>query len=216
MESTLARIAEAARRRRRTVVLAWGLLLLGTAWFALHQSDRLSGGGWDVPGSEAQRAADVLEGFPAFDGVRFAVLVEAGDPERAEAAASAARVKLRRFDDLRPGGEPRLLDGGRAVLIPLLWNARGSESAFDFAGRLRRALVSDDAGASTRVIGEPAIWSNFQEVSKEQLRTAESSGVPRIHGGLHYRFDMEAGARMGRHVSSYILRNELRPLHGQE
>ena len=38
----------------------------------------------------------------------------------------------------------------------------------------------------------------------------------RIHGGLHYRFDMEAGARLGRHVSSYILRNELRPLHGQK
>ena len=30
------------------------------------------------------------------------------------------------------------------------------------------------------MIGEPAIWSNFQEVSKEQLRTAESIGFPLI------------------------------------
>jgi hypothetical protein len=32
----------------------------------------------------------------------------------------------------------------------------------------------------------------------------------RIYGGIHFRFDQEAGARQGRHVGSYILRNYLR------
>jgi hypothetical protein len=32
----------------------------------------------------------------------------------------------------------------------------------------------------------------------------------RIYGGIHFWFDQEAGARMGRHVSSYILENYLR------
>lgn len=36
----------------------------------------------------------------------------------------------------------------------------------------------------------------------------------RIFGGIHYRFDQEAGARQGRHVGRYILRNHLRPRHG--
>ncbi len=37
----------------------------------------------------------------------------------------------------------------------------------------------------------------------------------RIYGGIHYRFDMEAGSRMGRHVGSYILRNQLGLVHGK-
>ena len=32
----------------------------------------------------------------------------------------------------------------------------------------------------------------------------------RIYGGIHFRFDQEAGARQGRAVGSYILRNYLR------
>ena len=31
----------------------------------------------------------------------------------------------------------------------------------------------------------------------------------RIYGGIHFRFDQEAGARQGRQVGRYILRNYL-------
>jgi hypothetical protein len=31
----------------------------------------------------------------------------------------------------------------------------------------------------------------------------------RVYGGIHFRFDQEAGARQGRHVGGYILRNYL-------
>jgi PAP2 superfamily len=34
----------------------------------------------------------------------------------------------------------------------------------------------------------------------------------RVYGGIHYRFDQEAGARQGWQVASYILRNHLRPV----
>lgn len=33
----------------------------------------------------------------------------------------------------------------------------------------------------------------------------------RIYGGVHFRFDQEAGARLGRHVGTHVLRNTLRP-----
>jgi hypothetical protein len=37
----------------------------------------------------------------------------------------------------------------------------------------------------------------------------------RIYGGIHFRFDQEAGAHQGRQVGKYILRNYLRsPLEG--
>ena len=32
----------------------------------------------------------------------------------------------------------------------------------------------------------------------------------RVYGGIHFRFDQEAGAHQGRHVGRYILRNYLR------
>ena len=38
----------------------------------------------------------------------------------------------------------------------------------------------------------------------------------RIYGGIHFRFDQEAGARQGRHVGKYILRNHLRPVHDDD
>jgi hypothetical protein len=34
----------------------------------------------------------------------------------------------------------------------------------------------------------------------------------RVFGGVHYRFDQEAGARQGKRVGEYILRHELRPV----
>ena len=38
----------------------------------------------------------------------------------------------------------------------------------------------------------------------------------RVYGGIHFRFDQDGGSRMGRHVGSYILRNQLRPAQGEE
>jgi hypothetical protein len=38
----------------------------------------------------------------------------------------------------------------------------------------------------------------------------------RIYGGVHYRFDQEAGALMGKRVGEYVLRHELRPACGRD
>ena len=38
----------------------------------------------------------------------------------------------------------------------------------------------------------------------------------RVFGGIHFRFDQDAGERMGRDVGRYINHNRLRPLHGDE
>jgi hypothetical protein len=35
----------------------------------------------------------------------------------------------------------------------------------------------------------------------------------RVYGGIHWRFDQEAGNRLGRAVATYIDKNLLRPLH---
>jgi hypothetical protein len=38
----------------------------------------------------------------------------------------------------------------------------------------------------------------------------------RIYGGIHFRFDQEAGARQGRHIGKFILRNYLRSPHDDD
>ena len=36
----------------------------------------------------------------------------------------------------------------------------------------------------------------------------------RVYGGIHYRFDQDAGERMGREIATAVYKNNLRPLHG--
>jgi RND superfamily putative drug exporter len=181
MEEALARVAAAVSRKRRPVAGAWLVLLLASGWFSLHQAERLSGGGWDVPGSEAVRGTELLERFPAHEGVRFAVLVESPSPALTRAAVRRAQARLEGLAGLRADGPPVPLAAGRAVLIFLLWSDEATdESAFDFATDLRRAVVADEDGTRTRVIGEPAVWSNFQEISKRQLAEAEIIGLPLV------------------------------------
>jgi RND superfamily putative drug exporter len=179
MEGFLGRLAGVVATRRREVLAIWLAFVIGCSWFSLHQTDRLSGGGWDVPGSQSVQASNLLDRFPAFDGVKLAILVEAGSAERAAAAVERANAKAARFSALTPHGKPQTFDGGRAILVPLVWRGETS-GAIDFATRLRHAVVAEEGGARTRVVGEPAIWSNFQEVSKRQLAEGEAIGLPLV------------------------------------
>jgi hypothetical protein len=43
---------------------------------------------------------------------------------------------------------------------------------------------------------------------------ADDISDARIYGGIHYRFDQEAGTRLGRRIGEDILRHALRPVHG--
>src|SRR5436305_608898 len=161
MESALARLATAVSRRRRLVVATWFALLVAGGWFSLHQNDHLSGGGWEVPGSASVRLVDQLDDFPGVTPPAFTVFVTDpnGPRDHLQRAARLARTER----DVTVG-RPVILAGGSAAFLPLAYTGKASGS-IDEATRLRRLLVD----AHTRVIGEPAIWSNFQTVSKQQL-----------------------------------------------
>jgi uncharacterized membrane protein YdfJ with MMPL/SSD domain len=179
VEPFLARLAEWTARRRRAVIAAWLALVAAGSWFALHQTDHLTGGGWEVEGSESVRASDLLRRFPDFSGIRFGVLVESESRERTEAAVARTRARLEGFPEMSPFGRAESFEGGRVVLLPILYTGQ-DRNGIDQATDLRRSLVSDEGGASVRVVGAPAIWSNFQDVSKEQLATAEAIGFPLV------------------------------------
>jgi RND superfamily putative drug exporter len=172
MESALGRLAGLVSRRRRAVIAGWLALLVASGWFSLHQSDHLSGGGWEVPGSPSIRVVDAIGDFPVVTQAAFTVFIT--DPEGPRAHVQRAR----RLVEHEPGvqaGRPVILDGGKVAFLPLEYTGKTSNS-IDEATRLRHLLVDPH----TRVIGEAAIWSNFQTVSKQQLQRGESIGFPLI------------------------------------
>jgi uncharacterized membrane protein YdfJ with MMPL/SSD domain len=178
VEPALGRLAALVSRRRRSVVAVWLVLLVAGGWFSLHQSEHLSGGGWEVPGSPSIRAADALDDFPAVTPPAFTVLVTGATPADVRRRVLESAPVIRADPTLR-AGRPRLLDGGRAALVPVAYEGATSNS-IDEATKLRHAIVQTTASVQTRVIGEPAIWSNFQTVSKQQLQRGESIGFPLI------------------------------------
>jgi uncharacterized membrane protein YdfJ with MMPL/SSD domain len=178
LEAALARLARAVSRRRRAVVALWLAVLAASAWFTVHQTDRLSGGGWEVPGSSSVRVSQLLADFPGVTPPAFTLLVTGANPAAVQRRLAAIAPILRADPGLRPGA-PRLLDAGRAALVPVAY-PKGSSKAIDEATRLRHALVRTTPTVQTRVLGEPAIWSNFQQVSKQQLARGEAVGFPLI------------------------------------
>ena len=177
MEGCLARLADRTRRWRGLVVAVWAALLLGGAWFAAHQFDRLSSGGWEVPGSPSANAARLLERFPGRDGVELAVVVDGSSAKRTDAALERIPAAVSRYPDVRIAASARRFENGTAAVLPLLY-VGDEDDATARGAALREALVSDANGTSVRVIGEPALWSELDDVSRDQLALAEAIGLP--------------------------------------
>ena len=174
----LARLADAVSRRRGAVVAVWIALLAGGAWFALHQTDHLSGGGWEVHGSESLQVSQLLDRFPGVTPPAFTLLVT-GSSSEAVRRRLAEVAPVVHADPALGAGAPVYLDAGRAALVPVAY-PKGTSAAIDEATRLRRELVQTGPRVQTRVLGEAAIWSNFQQVAKHQLARGEELGFPLI------------------------------------
>jgi uncharacterized membrane protein YdfJ with MMPL/SSD domain len=174
VERSLGQLAGLVSHRRRTVFAVWVVLLAAGGWFSLHQSDHLSGGGWEVPGSPSIQVADAIQqNWPNAIPPAFTVFVTGRD-------ARARVAEVRRVVATQPGVRPgRPFVRGDAVFLPLAYLGKSS-NAIDEATHLRRALVRTTATGETRLLGEPAIWSNFQDVSKKQLARGEALGFPLI------------------------------------
>src|SRR5438132_1796724 len=100
-ERFLGGLATVVSRRRRAVVAVWLALLAAGGWFSLHQSDHLSGGGWEVPGSPSVQVANAVQkDWPHAIPPAFTVLVTG---RSAHERAAAVRARVAREPGLRPG-----------------------------------------------------------------------------------------------------------------
>ncbi|HET7574630.1 MAG TPA: hypothetical protein VFJ99_05895, partial [Solirubrobacterales bacterium] len=90
----MSRLAGFLGRRRRWVLAAWILIVLLALPFASKQTDHLTGGGFDVPGSQSMAVSEALQtkfGSQA-DGISV-VLKASPQAGAAERAAAVARVR---------------------------------------------------------------------------------------------------------------------------
>jgi len=174
-------------RRRRWVVLAWVVVVVAALPLASRQTDHLTGGGFDVPGSQSMAVSDsVKNDFHANADGMSAVLKAEPSAGRAARVAAVRRVRraVARLDEvtLSPAvarrGEIALQRTGTA-LLPLR-SEQSSDKQIDSAATLREDidLGVPTAGVTTYLAGQPTIWAGMQELSKEDLSKAEGGGFP--------------------------------------
>jgi uncharacterized membrane protein YdfJ with MMPL/SSD domain len=187
MHDAMIRLARFLARRRRLVVAGWVLIVFASLPLAARQTEHLTGGGFDVPGSESKAVAEAMQGVFADRAGGIAVLLRA-EPGATGAERTAAVGRVRREVaavegiSLAPGvarrAELQLGRNGSAVLP--LSSTVAPDELIDPAVNLREAIDPGTAtnGVMTYLAGQPTVWAGMQELSKEDLAKAEASGFP--------------------------------------
>jgi uncharacterized membrane protein YdfJ with MMPL/SSD domain len=187
MHDGMIQLAKFLGRRRRLVVAVWVLIVIASLPLAARQTEHLTGGGFDVPGSESKVVADALQGDFAAQDNGIAVSLQA-DPGIGAAASSAAVRRVRAEVAATEGvslplavarrGEVQLRRTDRA-LLPLS-SSVSSDQLVDSAVTLREGLDPGVAvgGVTPYLAGQATVWAGMQELSKEDLAKAEASGFP--------------------------------------
>jgi len=187
MRDAMSRLAGALGRRRRWVLAGWALVVLLALPFASKQTDHLTGGGFDVPGSQSMRVSEALQEEFGSRADGIAVLLKAAPgASAAQRSEAVARVRgkvaaLPRIT-LPPAVAARArsqLQRGQIALLPLRSDL-SSDELIDPAQTLREEIdPGTAAGAVTPyLVGQPTIWAGMQEISKTDLQKAESGGFP--------------------------------------
>ncbi|HWC48089.1 MAG TPA: MMPL family transporter [Solirubrobacterales bacterium] len=187
MKDAMNRLAQFLGRRRRWVVAAWVLIVLAALPFASRQTEHLTGGGFDVPGSQSMKVSEaVQEDFGSqADGIAV-VLKAAPGATAAERVAAVARVRknVATLEDVTlppaaTAGARHQLQQGDVALVPLRSNLT-SDELIDPAKTLREDINPGEAAGEVTpyLVGQPTIWAGMQEISKEDLAQAEKSGFP--------------------------------------
>jgi RND superfamily putative drug exporter len=187
MRDFMVKLAGFLGRHRRWVLLAWIAVVVAALPLASHQTDHLTGGGFDVPGSQSKAVSDSLQrDFGAKTGGITVLLRADADAGPAARAAAVGRVRhaVAGLDEitLPPAAAHRAelaLQRTGTAMLPL-HSEQSADRQTDSAGTLRKDLDPGTAaaGVTTYLAGQPTVWAGMQELSKEDLAKAEAGGFP--------------------------------------
>ncbi len=174
-------------RHRRLVVAAWLLIVIAALPFASRQTEHLTGGGFDVPGSSSKAVVDGIDAdFPRSQPAMAAVLVARSDATQPQIAAAVSRLQdaARATGDAEvssaAAGDARaaLSSKGKAV-VPIIGHVspdQMTDVAVDLRDDIPPGEVQD--GVTTYYTGQAAAWAGLQDLSREDLAKAEAAGFP--------------------------------------
>jgi uncharacterized membrane protein YdfJ with MMPL/SSD domain len=187
MRDFMVQLARFLGRRRRWVLLGWVAIVLIALPLAARQTEHLTGGGFDVPGSQSKAVSDSLQKDFGQQADGIAVLLRAQDgASRARAVAAVSRVRraVAGLDEVTlPAASARraelALQRTGTAMLPLR-SDRSSDRLIDSAADLRKDLApgTPTGGVTVYLAGQPTIWAGMQELSKKDLAQAEAGGFP--------------------------------------
>jgi RND superfamily putative drug exporter len=187
MHDSMIKLAGLLGRRRRWVLGIWIAIVALALPLAMRQTEHLTGGGFDVPGSQSKAVSDALQSDFGNSADGIAVLLQAGPeagPKQRAAAIGRVRHAVAGLDEVT--FPPAAVRGARvelrragAALLPLR-SERAPDELVDSAVTLREDLDpgTTQSGVTTYLAGQPTIWAGMQELSKKDLAKAEASGFP--------------------------------------
>jgi RND superfamily putative drug exporter len=182
------RLAGFVRRRRKLVLVAWVVVLLASIPFASRQTENLTSGGFEVPGTQSAAVDEANDRFPGVDQEPLGVVLEQRGGDAAAMAAAVARVAEAAdgAENVEVTGEALAAAEAAAakepvVLVPL--DPSGTrDDVLEASKDLREELSVGEPvdGVQAYVVGQQALWAGLQEVQKEDLERAEMTGFPLI------------------------------------
>ncbi len=182
------RLTAFLERRRKLVLGAWIALLVAALPFAAQQTEHLTSGGFTVPGSGSEAVDRALAGFEDAQRETLAVVVA----RREGGTTAEMRAQIDRVDrvaaDLphtelsdRAEAAAKRSAAGSPIAIATLDVTGDQNQAADLAVDLREELgVGEGAtgGVQNYLVGQAALWAGMQDLSKEDLESAEATGFP--------------------------------------
>jgi uncharacterized membrane protein YdfJ with MMPL/SSD domain len=199
VQTVMLRLDRFVRRRRTLVLVAWLAVLVAAVPLAMRQSDHLTGGGFEVPGSQSAAVQEsVARDFQRGQATTVAaVLVPRDGAGERDVAAAIDRLERAARET---GGEARLTpaararateqlrrDGPRPLIVPFATTVTDG-GAIDLAVELRRALgipelrgeALVEGDVATHLVGQGPLWAGMQDLTKEDLLEAETTGFPLV------------------------------------
>ena len=183
----MVRLHDFLSRNRRFVLVAWLLVLVAAVPFASRQTENLTSGGFLVPGSGSEKVDEALADFEGAQRETLAVVLA----QREGATPAAIRAEIDHVDrvaaevdhaELTTAAEREAkacAGQGTILVIPLELEGEHdelSDAAVDMRDELDVGAVRD--GVEVHLVGQQALWAGMQELSKEDLEAAETTGFP--------------------------------------
>ena len=177
-----------AYRRRRIIVLAWTVAFVAGLVATTYLPGELKGGGFTNPTTPSQKAQTAMQERLGFGPARLTIVftspnLDARSPEyqaKVERALGGidrtAVPKLLGVQTAASTGDAGFISrDGQATFAVLSFDASGDEvQAMIPAVRARLAPT----GLTTYLTGDPAVYADLEQISAEDLRTAESYTLP--------------------------------------